>query len=354
MKILKLVAFAIFITVVTVGCNKNKNESLQLQPDIVNEVTVTKGVVTFATMQNYLLVAENKNNEQSKLEQKLEVANFISLNTKPEVSSGSTNSNNIIPTISNTKFNPELYSDYLLSTLNTDKIISVNGFFVKVDMDNMFCSAIDAALPNAYADLRSNSFDRNINIMTFLHPDEPVVEVLNRIRNKELTWTQYQAELSKKGPGGQGICLKRGALEAQQSKVYSNFIGGTLPGGEIVVSARYVKNFLHFALDCQAWVRQNYVNPNIIICTSSVLMNYSFEWQGVCANSGIGNEWKDNRGEGAACQKVSAVVYSGGSALKLRKLIVNAYAKKGAYSNNLIDYLWRTNNYGNTPVTIGY
>ncbi len=352
MKVLKFVVFAAFTTLFIVGCNKNKNESTQLQTDIISEVTISKGVVTFLNSQNYLSVAENKNNEQNKLEQKLKVANFIALNTRPEVSPSSANSSNIVPTIKVTSFDRQLYSDYLLSVLNTNKIVSVDGFFVKVDMDNMFCSAIDALLPNAYNDLVNNSFAKNANIMIFLNPDEPVIEVLNRIRNNKLTWDQYQFELSKKGSGGQGICFGRGALGDYKDKVYYNFIGGTLPGGQIVVTARYLKNFLHFSLDCQAWVRQAYGDPNTIVCTSSVLMNYTYEWEGVCANSGIGKEWRDNRD--AECQKVSSVIYSGGSALKLRKLIVNAYAKTGAYSTNLNAYLWNTNTYGNTPVTIGY
>ncbi len=148
MKVLKFLAVPIFITAVFFSCKKTENNT-NINEAVAEQVTIKNGVVTFATTAAYLKITENKNDEQQKLKDQLKTSSFSGLlNKKEELlapAAAVANSINVITA----SFNPALYSTYLLSILNQDKICSIDGFFVKVDMDNGFCSAIDATVnPN--------------------------------------------------------------------------------------------------------------------------------------------------------------------------------------------------------------
>jgi hypothetical protein len=319
MKQIKWLALATFITILIFGCTKNNNDPLLTTPPTISEVTVQKGVVTFPTIQSYLTVTENKNGEQATLSTQLAKQNFIALKVTPAASNGNTSTPSAMPTISTTAFNPNLYSTYLLSVLNADKILSLNGYYVKVDMDNVFCSFIDTALPNAYNELKNNVFS-NINVMTFLNPDEPVVEVLEQMRNGQLTWASYQDQLARKG--GQGICFKRGIAEMEDKKTdYTSQY-------EIQTKVGYYRGFISFSLNAttNAYWRNSFVKHSMV---------GTFEWEGVCKNSGSGTYKVDrnsyltyNNDGGSSVVELSYVAYQGGSALKKAKMNARTTAYK--------------------------
>ncbi len=343
----KLMLPCVLVVFILSACQKNIDESVNLQ-SANTYLTINKGMVTFSSVSNYLKVTENKNGEEQKAFQYLNENNFKAL--KYRQSSSHINNNNIVSTITDS-FNVDLYSDYLLQLLNQDKIFSLNGFLVKVDMDNEFCSAIDSSVANAYNLLKTNAFlNNNTNVMLFTNVNEPVLEVLEKIRNNEITWNEYQIELSR-SKGGQGICLKAGKQQEIVSKIYYNFIGGTLPGGYIVANGEYRAEFLSFRFRFESWVG-NVVNVSTPVCGSSLRLNYIFQWAGVCKNGASGDMWMDNRG--VECNKIGQTLYSGGSALKTANLTLKCYALKGAYSANLNNYLWNNVSYGNQPLKLGY
>lgn len=307
MKLVKILVLPIFMAAVFFSCKKTGNtEDIGLS---ASDVTVKDGIVTFKSIAAYLAVAENKNGEQSQLAEKLKAVNFKSLKSNAESVAPITSaaSSNSIAIITNA-FNPALYSDYLLSILNTDKICSINGFWVKVDMDNIFCSAIDVTLyPNGYNDLKNNAFT-NSNIMTFTNANEPVIDVLGGIRNNTLTWASYQSQLAQ-AKGGGGICFGSGRK--------SEYSGNPkyLPNGAVIGSSVwYSKEFIHFELGFEA-----YVNGNGIFDRISVSGSYQYE--GVCKGSGLSiiywppNTWYRKQ-----------LVYSGGSALKIGKIQITPTA----------------------------
>jgi hypothetical protein len=333
---------ALLMLIITfVSCQKDVSFSSTQQ-----QVLVNKGVVTFPTFSSYLSVVENKNGEQAKLFSEISRANYQPLKEKEIIAN--TNTNSIVATITNS-FNPDLYSDYLLGLLNQDKIFSLNGFYIKVDMDNEFCSVVDSSIPGAYNLLTGNSFSSN-GVMLFTHYNEPVLEVLEKIKNNELTWSQYQTELSN-AKGGQGICFKNGAKQEFKNKTYYNFIGGTLPGGYLRAKGEYRAEFLHFRFKFESWVG-NVGNIEIPVCHSSLRLNYIFDWAGACKNGASGDVWIDNRN--VECNKLGVTLYSGGSALKKANLTLKCFARKGVYSTDLNDYLWNNVYNGNVPLKLGY
>lgn len=311
MKHLKILALPIFMAAVFFSCKKSGDVQNVNQPQ-ASEVTVKNGIVTFSSIAAYLKTTENKNGEQAKLEGVLKTAGFKSLKSKAAESApasvASSTSNIAIIT---TAFDSSLYSQYLLSILNTDKICSVNGFLVKVDMDNVFCSAIDETLyPGSYNDLKNNVFT-NANVMTFTDANEPVVDVLDGIRNATLTWVSYQDQLSKKG--GQGICLARGAKGKKDVETVG--VQGSNGQATITASADYGQYFLHFELVAAIGA----VGTDLPIAFFG-----RYDWNGVCKGWGNGTYNYPNNNIYVPFVH-TLVLYSGGSALATNpKLEANA------------------------------
>jgi len=249
-------------------------------------------------------VTENKTGEQNKLNETLKEQGFASLAVRKV--NPNNNGGTVIAEFTNA-FDTTLYSKYLLNTLNQDKICSIDGYLVKVDMDNVFCSVIDQTqYRTESADLVNNVFS-NPHIMTFVNPDEPVLDVLTRMRNNQLTWPQYQDSLARKG--GQGICFKSGARVAEHNVV--NPYGAS---GNIVSSvAEYNRYFLHFELVASGYAKFNWA-------FSYAEMNIEYEYSGVCSGRGIGTRKLIT--DQKSPRLLQYAVYSGGSALSVRKLRV--------------------------------
>ena len=281
------------------SCKKTDNNILASAAE--NEVTVKNGVVTFPTTADYLAAIDNKSKKQQRMFTTLKEKNFVALRSRPIKQPAITGTG--INSFTNA-FDTTLYSEYLLGVLNQDKICSINGYLVKVDMDNVFCSVIDETLyASETGDLRNNVFT-NPHVMTFVHPDEPVLEVLTRMRNNELTWAQYQDSLARKG--GQGICFKKGAKAEKQ---YTTIPVGPA-GNEVVAVSEYNKYFLHFELLASGYAKFNWV-------FSGSLIEGKYEYVGACKGSGKGT-FRIRTGEKPDLLRY--LVYSGGSALSVRKL----------------------------------
>lgn len=309
MKLLKILAIPIFITVVFFSCKKTDSNSVVAVAE--SAVTVKKGIVTFTSTAAYLNVTANKNDEQQKLAEKLKADNFMALESKQQelTVSSATSTSSSISTI-NTSFNADLYSTYLLDILNQDKICSINGYWVKVDMDNIFCSAIDAtAYPNEYDDLKNNVFT-NAHIMTFINPNEPVIDVLDQIRNNTLTWQGYQTQLAN-AKGGQGICFKSGANALK--KVVTVPIPNS--SATITASAEYGTYFLHFEL-------VGAIGSTNLVFTPPMYGKY--HWEGVCKGFDSNTfNYPNNNIFPRRIRVTARAFYSGGSALRIPELEVN-------------------------------
>jgi len=302
MKILNFLGVVTMMTSLFVSCKKTEENSVT--PTQNTDVQLKNGIVTFNSVADYLKVTENKTGEQNKLNETLKEQGFASLAVRKV--NPNNNSGTVIAEFTNA-FDTTLYSKYLLNTLNQDKICSIDGYLVKVDMDNVFCSVIDQIqYPTESADLVNNVFS-NPHIMTFVNPDEPVLEVLTRMRNNQLTWPQYQDSLARKG--GQGICFKSGARGAEHNVV--NPYGAS---GNIVSSvAEYNRYFLHFELVASGYAKFNWA-------FSYAEMNIEYEYSGVCSGRGIGTRKLIT--DQKSPRLLQYAVYSGGSALSVRKLRV--------------------------------
>ncbi len=237
--------FTVFVTCfIIAGCKKmnNDNDIEQTPVSKIEGVMVNKGVVTFANVAVYEKVTQNKSGEWDIINGITQNQHLELLKDRASATNDETNRNFAPGAPITNNFDLNLYSTYLLSILNADKIVSINGYFVKVDMDNIFCSFIDQAAPNAYAELNSNNFSSD-NIHVFVDPNEPVLEVLSQMRAGTLSWDNYQYELARKGGG---ICLKSGrdGIRRQSPNLYLP----QHPDIFLYVAASYSNYFLHHEL----------------------------------------------------------------------------------------------------------
>ncbi len=290
-----------------------------------NDVFINKGVVVFNSMSVYLKVTENKNDEQQMLKNILKEENFASLSIKAPIAQSISLAGRSISNI-DTSFASGQYSEYLLDILNQDKIVSINGYLIKVDMDNGFCSFVDATLyPDAYDDLKNNVLS-NPHIMTFVNPDEPVTEVLEQMRNGTLTWADYQIQLAK-AKGGQGICFKSGAKRNIDPEY--EIIGGVY---NMYTEVGYYKGFIHFELTAQADVRYG----RVVVFIEPRTITGKFEWEGVCRGAKAGTySYTDNS---LLNRNSEYTVYSGGSALKTAKMTALTTISAGSGTSVSIGY----------------
>jgi hypothetical protein len=346
--------FSILVILITSisSCKKTSSEPIGPNSSQLKGVSLKNGVVNFDNVSSYNQIAENKNDEEISLLNSLKSEHFVSLRNKPiQASSNSFVSNGINQLTNN--FDSSLYTPFLLTILNSNKVFSLDGFWIKIDMDNEFCSFIDSYTnPNGYQDLVNNNF-ANPEIHIFYDSDEPVLLALEKIRNREIDWSGYQTELARKNNNPGGICIKRGAESASVEKLYNNF-GSYVPGGHIVVKMKYIKNFLSFCLRFETYMKKHYY-PHDVVCdkSTSLRINYKYEFSAPCkAQIWSGDEWLST--QDMTCHKIEKVLYQAGSPLSSRKLIVLAYAKLGDYSSNIANYPASNFYYGNVPISIGY
>jgi hypothetical protein len=353
MKNIKCLIVLVLMASILFSCKKTNSEENNIVTNI-NDVTVKNGVVTFNSFSSYFEAVENKNDAQAALFSKIESQNFVALKSKTGIANFSNNTVSNLSQLINS-FDSSLYTDYLLGVLNTDKIFNLNGFLIKVDMDNNFCSFIDLITnPNGYQDLNTNNF-ANSNIHVFLNEDEPVLTVLEAIRNNQITWESYQIELSRKTNNPGGLCVKAGAAGERKSQSlgyippYSNFGAGFI-GSNVA----YIKNFLSFTLKWDSRIYKGGSTPPPSICNRNVSfrVNCVYEFVGACKGSGTASYWVDNRSQ--ECIAFSGTVYQAGSPLIVRKIKLYTMAKTGAYSDNTFDYPYNNYTFGYSPISIGY
>jgi hypothetical protein len=310
MKNLKVLLFPVLIMILISSCKKTSNDQVFNEQKIESGFSIKNGITTFPNSASYLKFTENKNGEQQNLFKKLKSENFSSLREKTLIANPTSFVAGIINQFTDA-FDSTLYTEYMLSILNKDKICSINGYWVKVDMDNNFCSALDQTLyPNETEDLRNNNFN-NPHVLVFVHQDEPVLYVLDGLKNNDFTWAQYQDEVAARkggGGGGGGICLEKGHSEAY------NATSASYPGGTLVARVRYIRNFLHFALKVEGWGNGNNAATNV-----RVYGHYSYKGQ--CKGS-----YSASFNYPATTWYWNVDLYSGGSPLNSFTLVSSTYS----------------------------
>lgn len=260
----------------------------------------------FKTFSDYREITKNSKTEQAALKS-LDTRNFKSLRTKKENATTSrTNREN---------FDTSLYTQFMLDVLNDDKIFTLNGFYVKIDMENSFCSFIDATLyPNEYNDLKNNNFS-NTHIHTFVNELEPALDVLEQIRSGEITWEGYQDLLARKWQP-LNICLRAGD-RAQIS--YIN-------GNSLFMYYQYITNFLHFELKVAS--RESRYN--------TTYLQYTYSFETACGDASSGEVSINNADN--PYNIIQSQIYSGGKALRYTQIIGTGKSRlltSGAWANNL-------------------
>jgi hypothetical protein len=144
--------------------------------------------------------------------------------------------------------------------------------------------------------------------MVFNHVNEPVLLVLDKIRNNEITWAGYQDELSRKG--GQGICLKSGVGYNIDVK-YANFCtpSNILSSCAVI----YSTGFISFSLYVRATTFNTNTNNGLIKSVHRIEGQYN--WAGVCRGGGT-SSFDVYIGNG----NYNYYLYQGGSALGVAQL----------------------------------
>lgn len=102
-----------------------------------------------------------------------------------------------ISTLSQTEslIEESLYPEFLQKILNTDKIVRINNFLVKIDLQNHQALVIDATTVNAYSTLVSNNSSAQ-GVMVFSDETDNAMEVLEAIEAGSLTTANYQSALT--------------------------------------------------------------------------------------------------------------------------------------------------------------
>ncbi len=190
------------------------------------------------------------------------------------------------------------------TALNSDKMMQISDYVIKVDMDNGFCSAINVVdYPGGAVHVLNDNFS-HAGMMLFTNDQEPVLEVMDSIYNSAYSFEEYEDDRARKG--GQGICFKKGMDAIRRYEPYTN-----PQGYKIEAQVLYLKNFLHFQLSSRAYVDAPFNAHAGVIGT--------FEWVGKCNGSGSGNIfWSTESGSNGFSH------YSAGSALASAKIKAKA------------------------------
>ncbi len=340
-KVFKLLMASLIVILFFHACKKNTqiNTDNIVNPQSQN-VVIKNGVVIFPTSASFLNIAENKNNEQGNLFATLNEAKFSSLRTKSSVGTQQNLINNTTANIvTSSTFDSSLYTNYLLGVLNTDKMCTINGFFIKIDMENNLCAALDAtAYSNEYNDLVNNNFS-NSHIMVFVQQEEPVLAVLDAIRTNQTTWQNYHDNLLP-AKGGGGICIKAGDNGTKKTTSFPiNPISPNLPNFLLqyaVIKQSYIKNFIHFELNCEAYATRKSGLFSVISCAGTTKFTFSYYYEFACGGGGhsaqptVYSEGCSNTGNFS--------IYSGGTALRYTQITAKAAVKPNGYSGTYESY----------------
>lgn len=331
-----LLAFSIVILLFH-ACKKNTDGySENILNSQASNIIIKNGVVTFSTSATFLKIAENKNNDQNSLFRSLNEAKFKSLKTKIPEEAG----DNFTPSVvTSSTFDSSLYTDYMLSVLNTDKVCNINGFYIKIDMENNLCAALDATLySNEYNDFVNNNFN-NDHIMVFVQQEEPVLAVLDAIRTNQTTWQNYRDSLLP-AKGGGGICIKAGDNGIKKVAQFPiNPISPNSPNFQLryaVMVLSYIKNFIHFELNSQAYAtRLTGFGVPVISCAGTSKFTFNYYYEGACGGSHSGERIIYSEG----CSNTGNYnIYSGGTALRYTQITAKVAVKPNGYSGSYESY----------------
>jgi hypothetical protein len=165
-KLLLIVVFGLFFTKIT-GQN----------------LSISNGTLKFSSLAIYEQYAENILNQNEIILATQSIKTFANLPTPPAVE----DSDDPEPADS-------LYPEFLRLILNTDKIVTIGNFLVKIDLDNHIGLVIAANAPKAYNTLLLNNTAAS-GIMVFSDEDDDAIDILEAIEAGTLTVANYKTML---------------------------------------------------------------------------------------------------------------------------------------------------------------
>lgn len=157
-----------------------------------NGLEIVNGYLKFSSIAFYEEYAENLNLQDAINDLAFESYNLTTLNED-----------------SNFVEEDSLYPEFLLRTLNTDRILGIGNFLIKFDLLNHKAWVISANSPNAYNELVMDNADV-IGMMVFDDEVENGIEILQKLENNEITPQNYQ-EFLDRGEDNDGFRKCKGA-----------------------------------------------------------------------------------------------------------------------------------------------
>jgi len=147
-------------------------------------LSISNGTLKFSSLKVYEQYAENSL-DQSEI---VKVTSTISTLANQEPDLGGEDAEDIEPADS-------LYPDFLKQILNTDKIVTIGNYLVKIDLDNHIGLVITADDPSAYKILLSDDTTAR-GVIVFSDEDDDAMDVLEAIDTGTMAIADYQAETS--------------------------------------------------------------------------------------------------------------------------------------------------------------
>ena len=146
-------------------------------------LSIENGTLKFSSLAIYEQYAENILNENDIIQATSAIATLANQSS----TTGPEDSDDIEPVDS-------LYPDFLRLILNTDKIVTLGNYLVKIDLENHQGLAIKANTPGAYNTLVSNNTTAD-GVMVFLDEDEDTdaIDILESIDAGTLTISNYNS-----------------------------------------------------------------------------------------------------------------------------------------------------------------
>jgi hypothetical protein len=162
-------------------------------------ITIQNGVLKFSTLAVYQQYADNTLNQDdiSSL-----AASSSSLTTLAE-----------LPNAEDDTLNPE----FIQTILNTDKIVQLGDFLVKIDLENHQALAIAANASNAYSILTANNTTAS-GVMVFSDEDDNAMDVLEAVQAGTISAQNYATGFTDR-------CRRPGKQSAKQIIVWRTVVG---------------------------------------------------------------------------------------------------------------------------------
>lgn len=160
-----------------------------IKPSKAQNLTIENGTLKFSSLGVYSQYAENPLAE----DEITEITSSILTLANQSITTGEEDSDDIEPADS-------LYPEFLRLILNTDKIVTLGNYLVKIDLENHQGLAINSNTPDAYKILVSNNTKAD-GVMVFFDEDEDTdaIDILEAIDAGTLTVSNYNSTQNERG-----------------------------------------------------------------------------------------------------------------------------------------------------------